>query len=128
MPYDPIRATMFWWFNRGDQFLRYESREVSTNAYELYFFGASRSGPLTNDEWRSVTIDVRVFGNGPRRMVLRGWRSQDRGGSNPPFCTNNLRLLLKDIVTGQVVKYLVKSSDRRLAPSVATSLASACSD
>jgi hypothetical protein len=26
---------MFWWFKRGDQFLAYESREVSKDAYEL---------------------------------------------------------------------------------------------
>jgi len=26
---------MFWWFNRGDQFLRYESRETAKHAYEL---------------------------------------------------------------------------------------------
>lgn len=26
---------MFWWFKRGDQFLGYESREVTKDAYEL---------------------------------------------------------------------------------------------
>jgi hypothetical protein len=26
---------MFWWFSRGDQFLRYESRAVGPEAYEL---------------------------------------------------------------------------------------------
>jgi|SoimicMinimDraft_4_1059732.scaffolds.fasta_scaffold194969_2 hypothetical protein len=26
---------MFWWFKRGDQFLGYESREVSKDTYEL---------------------------------------------------------------------------------------------
>jgi hypothetical protein len=26
---------MFWWFKRGDQFLQYEARAVSTDAYEL---------------------------------------------------------------------------------------------
>jgi hypothetical protein len=26
---------MFWWFQRGNQFLQYEAREVPTGAYEL---------------------------------------------------------------------------------------------
>jgi len=26
---------VFWWFTRGDQFLRYESRKLSADSYEL---------------------------------------------------------------------------------------------
>ncbi len=26
---------MFWWFQRGDQFLRYESRKLTSDSYEL---------------------------------------------------------------------------------------------
>jgi len=26
---------MFWWFKRGDQMLRYESRQIAPGAYEL---------------------------------------------------------------------------------------------
>jgi hypothetical protein len=26
---------MFWWFQRGDEYLRYESRAVSTDMFEL---------------------------------------------------------------------------------------------
>src|SRR5438046_215953 len=42
-----------------------------------------------------------------RRTSLRGWRSQDRGGSNPPFRTNNLQRFWQS-VNCQVVKYVVK--------------------
>jgi hypothetical protein len=38
-----------------------------------------------------------------RRTSLRGWRSQDRGGSNPPFRTNNLRRVCH-LIAGQPVK------------------------
>jgi hypothetical protein len=26
---------MFWWFHRGDEYIRYEAREVSNQAFEL---------------------------------------------------------------------------------------------
>ena len=35
----------------------------------------------------------RESGGTGRRTSLRGWRSQERGGSNPPFRTNNLRVI-----------------------------------
>jgi hypothetical protein len=34
---------------------------------------------------------------------LMGWRSQDRGGSSPPFRTNNLEGF-SDLTSGQLVK------------------------
>ena len=37
----------------------------------------------------------RGSGGTGRRTSLRGWRSQERGGSNPPFRTNNLRGLCR---------------------------------
>jgi hypothetical protein len=32
---------VFWWFKRGNEYVRYESREVGPNAFELRFIDAN---------------------------------------------------------------------------------------
>jgi hypothetical protein len=43
---------MFWWFKRGNDFVRYESREVKPGAYELRFVdtdGSERVETFTDE-------------------------------------------------------------------------------
>jgi hypothetical protein len=42
-PNQPIMYLVFWWFKRGNEYVRYESREVKPGAFELRFVDADGS-------------------------------------------------------------------------------------
>ena len=61
---------MFWWFKRGDQYLGYESREVSKEAFELRIRMPDGSekveqfGDQTALHNRQVTLEHELAGEG----------------------------------------------------------------
>jgi hypothetical protein len=62
---------MFWWFKRGDQFLRYESRAVTTGTFELTVVMPDGTERVEKD-----TDQERVGGSSCRlraRTGRRGW-------------------------------------------------------
>ena len=62
---------MFWWFQRGGQFLRYETRETSAGAYELRIIRPDGSELVENfNDSSDLTRRQRAF---ERDLASDGW-------------------------------------------------------
>ncbi|HJZ71263.1 MAG TPA: hypothetical protein VKE51_05955 [Vicinamibacterales bacterium] len=61
---------MFWWFKRGNEFVRYESRQVKPGAFELRFVdtdGSERVETFNNErvlEERQREVEKSLTGDG----------------------------------------------------------------
>ena len=65
----------------------------SSNLADTTVIAGSRNLMALNHAARAGPQTARGPVSRPRRIVLRGWRSQDCGGSNPPFRTNQINNL-----------------------------------